>query len=197
MPDSLSRRVLDALVLAAGLLPLLGLAIAFALDQLGANPIEELTHETGELALVFLIASLCVTPARRLFGWQGLTRHRRTLGLFAFLYASLHFGIYLFLDLALDFGAVWEDLRERPYITAGFTAFALMVPLAATSTRGAIRRLGRRWQLLHRLVYVAAVAAIVHLVWLAKGDLREPWVWAAIVAALLGVRLAWRVRKGS
>jgi len=192
----LSRRAQDGLVLALGLLPLAGSIVAAAAGWLGANPVEELTHQTGEAALRLLLLSLCVTPARRIFGWHGLARHRRTLGLFAFFYASLHLGIYVFLDLSLDFTAVAEDLLERPYIAAGFTAFVSMLPLALTSTRAAIRRLGSRWRLLHRLVYPAAVAAVVHRLWLAKADLREPLLYAAILAVLLGVRGAWHLSGG-
>lgn len=183
-----SGRWLRLGVLVTGALPVIVLAVRFVRDDLGANPVETITHETGAWALRFLLACLCVTPLRRLPGMAGLAGQRRALGLIAFFYASLHFATYLALDLDFDLAYLAEDLRERPYITVGFTAFSLLVPLAVTSNRASIRRLGKRWITLHRLVYVAAAAAIVHFFWLVKADLREPAIYAAVFAILIVVR---------
>lgn len=189
------RRLAHSALVAAALTPLLMLVVGAATDGLGANPVEKIAHETGKWTLRLLVLTLCVTPARRVFGWPALAPFRRTLGLLTFAWASLHFATYAVLDLGLELAAVAEDLRERPYIQVGFAAFVLLLPLAATSTRGAIRRLGRRWVKLHRLVYLAAIGGAVHFLWLAKADLREPLVYAAIVTALLGVRLLWAWRR--
>lgn len=155
---------------------------------LGAEPIEEVTHRTGITALVLLLCSLAVTPVRRVTGWNGAVKLRRPLGLFAFFYATLHFLTYLF-DQEFLPEYIVEDVVEHPYVTAGFTAFLLLVPLALTSTQGMIRRLGRRWQKLHRLVYAAAALAVLHFAWLVKKDLTEPLVYAAVLALLLAFRL--------
>ena len=155
---------------------------------LGAEPIEEVTHRTGIAALVLLLCSLAVTPLRRVTGWNRVVKLRRPVGLFAFFYATLHFLTYLF-DQEFLPEYVVEDVVEHPYVTAGFTAFLLLVPLALTSTQGMIRRLGRRWQKLHRLVYVAAALAVLHFLWLVKKDLTEPLVYAAVLAVLLAFRL--------
>jgi sulfoxide reductase heme-binding subunit YedZ len=179
---------------AVALLPAASLGWRLYAERLGANPIETLTHETGQWGLRLLLASLAVTPARRLLGWAWLAPYRRTLGLLAFTYASLHMLMYFAVDLGLDWRAIAEDIAERRYVTAGFAAFACLVPLAVTSTRGWIRRLGRRWTQLHRLVYGAALAAMVHFLWLVKADLREPLLYAAILAVLLGARLAHRLQ---
>ena len=157
-------------------------------DGLGAEPIEEVTHRTGKTALVLLLCSLAVTPLRRLTGWNGAIRFRRLLGLFAFFYACLHFATYLF-DQEFLPEYIVEDVVEHPYVTAGFTALLLLVPLALTSTQGMIRRLGKRWLKLHRLVYVAAALAVLHFVWLVKKDLAEPMVYAAVLSLLLAFRL--------
>ncbi len=157
-------------------------------DGLGAEPIEEVTHRTGKTALVLLLCSLAVTPLRRITGWNGAVRFRRLLGLFAFFYACLHFATYLF-DQELRPAYVVEDVVEHPYVTAGFTAFLLLVPLALTSTQGMIRRLGKRWLKLHRLVYAAAALAVLHFVWLVKKDLTEPMIYAAVLSLLLAFRL--------
>ena len=157
-------------------------------DGLGAEPIEEVTHRTGKTALVLLLCSLAVTPLRRRTGWNGAVRFRRLLGLFAFFYACLHLATYLF-DQEFLPEYIVEDVVEHPYVTAGFTAFLLLVPLALTSTQGMIRRLGKRWLKLHRLVYAAAALAVLHFVWLVKKDLTEPLVYAAVLALLLAFRL--------
>jgi methionine sulfoxide reductase heme-binding subunit len=174
------------------LLPLAWLPWAVATGGLGANPIEAVTHHTGIWALRLLLATLAVTPLRRLTGWHGVIRHRRMLGLFAFFYAALHVTAWVVLDQFFAFGAMWEDLVKRPFITAGMASFLLLVPLAITSTAGWIRRLGgRRWQLLHRLAYVSAAAAVVHFLWLVKSDLTRPLTYAAVLAVLIGIRVGW------
>ena len=188
------RRALRIGALIIGLTPLVGLVIAALSDGLGANPVEEITHVTGKWALRFLVLSLTVTPLRRLTGWRMLTLERRTLGLFAFLYAALPLTTYLTLDLEFDCASLGEDIRKRPYITVGFSTFCLLLTLASTSTRAAARRLGRRWKQLHRLVYLAGIGAVVHFFWLVKADTREPLIYAAIVAMLLSVRLWWALR---
>jgi len=184
-----------ALVIACAA-PLAWLIVRAAGGEL-AEPVEDITHLTGEWALRLLLASLAVTPLRRVFGWRGLAPFRRTLGLLAFGYALLHFATYLALDLGFDFAALAEDVGERLYITAGFAAFLLLLPLAITSTRGWQRRLGRRWLKLHRVVYAAGALAVLHFIWLVKADLRDPLLYAALLAVLLGVRAhhAWRSRR--
>ena len=171
--------------------PIVLLAAAAFADRLGADPIATLTHETGQWALRLLLATLAVTPLRIVSGWSWPLQYRRLLGLWAFGYACLHLSIYL----ALDLGGYWlqivDDIAERPFITVGFLAWLLLVPLAATSTRGMMRRLGRRWLQLHRLAYLAAGLAVLHFLWLVKADLREPLLHAAILAALLLLRLPW------
>ena len=188
------RRALRIGALIIGLTPLVGLVIAALSDGLGANPVEEITHVTGKWALRFLVLSLTVTPLRRLTGWRMLTLERRSLGLFAFLYAALHLTTYLTLDLEFDWASLGEDIRKRPYITVGFSTFCLLLTLASTSTRAAARRLGSRWKQLHRLVYLAGIGAVVHFFWLVKADTREPLIYGAIVAMLLSVRLWWALR---
>jgi sulfoxide reductase heme-binding subunit YedZ len=158
---------------------------------LGANPIEFITHATGDWTLRFLVVTLAVTPLRKLLRLTELVRFRRMLGLFAFSYGCLHFMTYLWLDKFFSWGEIAKDVVKRPFITAGFTAFVLFIPLAVTSTAGWIRRLGgKRWQMLHRLVYVSAVAGVVHYYWLVKSDITRPVFYAAIVALLLAYRAA-------
>jgi sulfoxide reductase heme-binding subunit YedZ len=188
------RRAIHGLVVACGFLPFGILVVGAFGDRLGANPVEAITHTTGEWALRFLVATLAVTPLRRLFSWRFLAPYRRSLGLLCFFYAALHFGTYLILDLGLDPSILLEDVLERPYVSAGFTAFVLLVPLAVTSTRGMARRLGRHWKTLHRLVYLAAVCAVVHFLWLVKADLREPLVYASVLGLLLALRVGWWLR---
>lgn len=188
------------LVFTAALVPA-ALLVAGALGgTLGVNPLEVITHRTGDWALRFLLATLALTPLRALTGWNVFARFRRMLGLFAFFYASLHLLTYLWFDKFFDWQEVLRDIGRRPFVTAGMAAFALLVPLAATSTRGMIRRLGgRRWQALHRLVYVAAVAGVVHYWWLVKADVSSPSRYALALALLLGARgwIAWRRRARS
>jgi sulfoxide reductase heme-binding subunit YedZ len=179
---------------ALGLLPALSLVVRALAGRLGANPIETVTHVTGEWTLRLLLATLAVTPARRLLGWSGLAPYRRTLGLLAFSYACLHFSTWLALDHFFDWRAIVDDVLERPYVTAGFAAFLCLVPLAITSSRAWVRRLGRRWVALHRLVYAAAVLAVVHFLWLVKADVLEPLVYGAVLLGLLALRLSPRAR---
>ena len=156
--------------------------------DLGANPIEEVTHATGDAALIILLITLAVTPLRRLTGWNALIQLRRPFGLFAFFYATLHLATYIVLDQYFAFEYILDDVVERPYITVGSAAFLLLLPLALTSTKGWIRRLGRRWQKLHRLVYASAALALLHYLWLVKADLRRPLVFAGILLLLLALR---------
>jgi sulfoxide reductase heme-binding subunit YedZ len=158
--------------------------------SLGADPVKKLEHECGTWALNFLLITLSVTPLRQLLGLTHLPRLRRMLGLFAFFYAALHFTVYLTLDLELNFGTLFADIAKRPYITIGFTALLMLIPLAVTSTRKMMRRLGRRWQKLHRLIYVIAILGVWHFYWQVKRDVREPLIYAALVAVLLGYRWA-------
>lgn len=163
-------------------------------DRLGANPIEEITHRTGEWALRFLLLTLTVTPVRLAFNAPRLLAFRRMLGLFAFFYASLHLTTYIWLDQFFDLQSMAADILDRPFITLGFAAFAILLPLAVTSTGGMMRRLGQRWQQLHRLVYLAAILAVLHFWLLVKADVREPAIYAAVLTFLLGVRV-WRARR--
>jgi sulfoxide reductase heme-binding subunit YedZ len=192
----LRRTILKAPVFLAGLAPAAWLAWAAWTDALGANPISEITNETGTWTLRCLVLTLAITPLRRVTGWNWLVRYRRTIGLFAFFYASLHFLTYIWLDQFFDFHEIVKDVAKRPFITVGFTAFVLLVPLALTSTRAWIRRLGgRRWQALHRLVYVSASAGVIHYWWLVKADTRRPIRYGIIVGVLLLARVLWALRS--
>lgn len=182
-----------ATVFLTALLPLVKLSIAAYGDDLGANPIEKITHITGYWALTFLLITLVVTPLRRLSGWLWLMRLKRMLGLFAFFYAALHFSTYLVLDQFFDWDAIGKDILKRPYITIGFSAFVLLIPLALTSNDAMIRRLGgKRWLKLHSLIYPCAIAGVVHFCWLVKKDLSRPLIFAAFLGLLLGIRLTYR-----
>ncbi len=186
--------LIKPLVFITCLLPLVfGIWAGFT-DQLGANPIEEITHRTGDWALRLLLITLAVTPARRLFGWSWPLRVRRLLGLFTFFYACLHLLTYFVLDQFFDWDEIFKDIIKRPYITIGFSAFVLLVPLAITSTNAMMRRLGKRWGQLHQLVYVVAVFGILHYLWLVKADYLLPLIHAAILLALLLVRV-WYQRQ--
>lgn len=158
---------------------------------LGADPVAEIEHRLGLWALRLLLVTLAITPLRQVTGWSGALRFRRMLGLYAFAYATLHLSAYLVLDLRGYWTQIFEEIAKRPYITVGFLAWLLLVPLAVTSTQAAMRRLGRNWGKLHRLVYPIAVLAVLHFWWLVKSDIREPALYAGILAALLG----WRVWK--
>jgi len=179
-----------AALLVVGLIPLVSLVLGAAQDELGANPIEFLARATGDWTLRFLMLTLAVTPIRQITGWRVLLRYRRMLGLYTFFYACLHFSIYVFLDLGLEFSAVFADILKRPYITAGFTAFLLLIPLAVTSNRAMIRRLGAgRWRRLHRLVYIIAFLGVLHYWWQVKSDLAQPLIYSLILIILLGYRV--------
>ena len=154
------------------------------------DPIKEITHRTGWWTITLLVVTLAVTPARRLTGWNGLVKYRRMLGLFAFFYACLHFLTYLVLDQFFAWEFILEDVAKRPYITLGFAAFLMLLALAVTSTNGWIRRLGKRWTRLHSLIYVAALAGVVHFLWQVKADVREPTIFGLVIATLLAIRLA-------
>ena len=159
------------------------------IDALGADPVAEVEHRLGLWALRLLLLTLAITPLRQLTGQPVLLRFRRMLGLYAFAYASLHFAAYLALDLRGYWTQVFEEIAKRPYITVGFAAWLLLVPLAVTSTQGWIRRLGRRWGQLHRLFYAIAILAVLHFWWIVKSDYREPLLYAAVLAVLLSWRL--------
>ncbi len=182
------------MVTAAAFSPLCALAARFFRDGLGANPIEEITHWTGAWGLGLLLASLAVTPVRRLTGWSQIAPFRRTLGLVAFAYLVLHFLTFVGLDHFFDWRSIAEDVIERRYVTAGFLGLMCLIPLAATSTRRSMKRLGRRWIQLHRLAYVAAICGVVHFLWQVKADLREPLIFAGILALLLGFRAIFALR---
>ena len=174
-------------------LPLLRLLALGVSGGLGANPIEFITRSTGTWTLVGLLVTLSITPLRRLTGRADLVRFRRMLGLFAFFYACLHFVTYIWLDQFFDAAAIARDIVKRPFITVGFTAFVLLIPLAATSTHAMMHRLGRRWQQLHRLIYPIAMLGVIHFLWLVKKDLTEPLIFGAVLALLLLLRLPWGV----
>ena len=186
--------VFRRLVFAAALVPAAALAYGAFTNNLTANPIEYITHTTGVTALTFLTFSLTVTPLRRLTGRNELVKLRRMLGLFAFFYACLHLSTWVILDWFFDFASMASDVVDRPFITMGMTTFLLLLPLAVTSTAGMIRRLGKRWQRLHRLVYVAGITAVVHFWWVVKADFREPRLWALALCVLLGFRVWWALR---
>jgi sulfoxide reductase heme-binding subunit YedZ len=171
------------------LVPLGQLAYRAYNADLGANPIDTITRFTGSWALIFLLSSLAVTPLRRITGWNELIKFRRMLGLYAFFYALLHFSTFVGLDHFFDLNRIAKDIVKRPYVTAGFTAFVMMIPLALTSTARMIRRLGKRWQQLHRLVYFAAIAGVIHFYWLAKADISRPVQYGIVLTLLLGYRL--------
>ncbi len=189
MLDRLKPRWLQVLTHAAALAPLALLVWDYAQDQLTANPIREVTLRTGKAALVLLVLSLACTPAHTLFGFRRAIKLRRPLGLYAFLYAGLHGLTFVGLDFGFDVGLILEEITERRFVQAGMVTFLLLLPLAVTSTRGWMGRLGKNWRRLHRLVYLAALAAVVHFVWLAKGDIREPLLYGAAVAVLLVARI--------
>ncbi|NOX91045.1 MAG: sulfoxide reductase heme-binding subunit YedZ [Gammaproteobacteria bacterium] len=194
MKPFVNPKFVKPLVFMACLLPLVfGIQAGFT-DQLGANPIEEITHRTGDWTLRLLLITLAATPLRRLFGWGWPLRVRRMLGLFTFFYACLHLLTYLVLDQFFDWEDILKDIIKRPYITIGFGAFVLLVPLAVTSTNAMMRRLGKRWGQLHQLIYVIAVFGILHYLWLVKADYLLPLIHAAILLTLLLVR-AWYQRQ--
>ena len=192
----LSSKWTKAAVFLICLVPLGALVWRLVTNNLGANPVEFIQHATGDWTLRFLIFTLCITPFRKLFKIPDLIRFRRMLGLFAFFYVCLHFLTYLGPDQSFDVAAMWKDVAKRPFITVGFLGFVLLIPLALTSTAGWIRRLGgKRWQMLHRSVYVTAVCGVIHYYWLVKSDVRKPLFYGVLVAILLLWRLGDRFFK--
>jgi len=191
------RFVWKPLVFIACLIPaVLVLTDAFEITgRLGANPIEEIQDRFGNWGLRFILAALTVTPLRQLSGWNWLTRFRRMLGLFAFFYVCTHFLVWLLLDQRLLMSAILEDIVERPFITIGFTALLLLLSMAGTSTLAMRRRLGRRWQQLHNSIYIVGMLGVWHYWWQVKLDVREPLIYASVLAALLGYRLWRKFRK--
>ena len=187
------------LTFAACLIPLGLLTYDILTDRLSANPIEDITHRTGDITLYLLLITLSVTPIRRLTGIGAVVKLRRMLGLFAFFYAALHFSVFMVFDHFFDVMTMIEDVIKRPYITVGFTAFMLLIPLAVTSTKGWVKRIGgRRWNRLHQLVYVAAAGGVLHYLWLVKADLRRPTLFAVALVVLLALRLQprrWRMSR--
>jgi len=171
-------------------IPFVFLAWGLLYNDLGINPVETLQHTTGDWTLRFLIFTLAITPLRKTLKLPELIRFRRMLGLFAFFYVLLHFLTYLGPDQSFNFSGMWDDVAKRKFITVGFAAFVLLIPLAATSTKGMIQRLGgKRWQSLHRLIYVCAILGVIHYYWLVKSDVRKPLIYAFFV----GILLFWRV----
>lgn len=190
-----AKRLVKIVVFVLALLPAAWLLRGLLVGDLGVNPAETIQLQTGRWALKFLLITLAVTPVRRIFHWNVVIQYRRMLGLFAFFYASLHFTSYIVLDQYFDFDGIMADVVKRPFITVGFAAFMLMLPLALTSTKGWIRRLGKRWQTLHRLIYFSAICAVVHFIWKGKVIVGDPVIYAGILTALLGFRLVREVRQ--
>jgi len=197
----LKKRWTKVLVFAAGLAPIFWLCwrarlLGHGNVNLTANPIEYITRYTGDWTIRFLVFTLAVTPLRKVLGLPDLIRFRRMIGLYAFFYGTLHFITYIWLDKFFDLAQMLKDVEKRRFITAGFTAFLLMAPLAVTSTTGWIRRMGgKRWQRLHRLIYVSGIAGVVHYYWLVKSDIRLPAMYGALVGVLLLYRAAVWARK--
>lgn len=184
-------RCIKPVVFMVGLVPLVMLLWRGLVGNLGANPIEEITHWTGDWTLRLLLITLAMTPLRRLSGWTWPVRVRRMIGLFAFFYGTLHLLTYVWLDQFFWWEEIVRDVIERPYITVGFLGYLLLIPLAVTSTNKMMRRLGGDWKRLHRLAYLVPGLGVLHFLWLVKADLREPVLYAGILAVLLGVRGWW------
>ena len=186
---------IKAVVFALCLMPLGHFIYGVVTDSLGANPIEAVTRGLGDWALRLLLVTLAVTPLRRLTGLNWLLRLRRMLGLFTFFYAVLHMLTYVWLDQFFAWGFILKDITKRPFITVGFLSFVLLIPLAVTSTNAMMKRLGRNWTRLHRAVYAIGVLAVLHFWWMVKADIREPALYAGILALLLGLRVVWAARQ--
>lgn len=196
MPSPPQIRALQLALVLLCALPAALLVLGARADSLGANPIETITRSSGDWTLRFLLLTLAVTPLRRLTGLHWLLRFRRTLGLVCFAYACAHFMTYVWLDQFFDLHAIAKDVLKRPFITVGFAAFVLLIPLAATSSNAMVRRLGgRRWLNLHRSIYGIAILAVLHYWWLVKADITQPLIYALILAALLGIRAWWREQE--
>ena len=190
----LIRRVIKPALWILGLAPLLYLLNRIRLGDLGFDPIRTVTHFTGRTAIIILFITLTVTPVRRITGWNSLIKVRRLIGLFAFFYATLHFLIYAVFDRELSLAGLGEDIAKRPWITVGFTVFLILLTLAITSPQAMVRKLGKRWQTLHRLIYVAAGLAVLHFTWAQKKDISLPLAYAAVLALILASRLVVRAR---
>jgi sulfoxide reductase heme-binding subunit YedZ len=194
-PSSTQLKAIKSAIFIVALMPFMRLVMFAVIGNLGANPIEFITRNTGDWTLYFLCITLAVTPLRRITNWNWLIKLRRMLGLFAFFYATLHFTTFLWFDHSFDVEEMWKDVLKRPFITVGFTAFVLLIPLASTSTNAMVRRLGgKRWQWLHRAIYVIAPLGILHFWWMKAGkhDFSQPILFGMIVAALLLLRVYWR-----
>jgi sulfoxide reductase heme-binding subunit YedZ len=193
----LASKYAKAIVFVLGLGPLAAIVWPFWRDYIIPNPLEFIQHATGDWTLRFLLVTLTISPLRKLVRLPELIRFRRMLGLFAFFYACLHFTTYLWFDKVFDVHEIWKDVYKRPFITVGFTAFVLLIPLALTSTAGWIRRLGgRRWRMLHRAIYISAICGVIHYYWLVKSAVIRPLTYAALLALLLGWRVVdWLVRR--
>jgi sulfoxide reductase heme-binding subunit YedZ len=191
-PSPKQLAAIKSLLFVLALLPFARI-VWLIVQQVPVEPVEFVTHGTGDWALYLLCATLAITPLRRLTGWNWLIRLRRMLGLYVFFYALMHFLTFLWANHNFDFGAMWKDVLKRPFITVGFIAFVLLLPLAATSTNAMIKRLGRRWAQLHRLIYLIAPLAILHYWWMKAGkhNFEQPIVWGTVVAVLLGLRVLW------
>ena len=187
--EKLKGRWLQILAHVGALIPLALLIWGYTQNQLTANPIREITLRTGRVALVLLLLSLACTPVYMLFRFKPALKLRRPLGLYAFLYAGLHLLTFVGLDYGFDFSLIVPEVRQKRFVQVGMLAFLLLLPLAITSTRGWIKRLGKNWKRLHRLVYLAAVAVVIHFVWVAKGDIRRPLRYGAVLALLLLIRV--------
>lgn len=195
MSDSSTDKLVKTAVFLILLTPLAIQVYGFFSGSLGANPIEAITRRTGDWALRILLMTLAVSPLARITGWHTLIKYRRMLGLFSFFYVCVHLSLYITLDKFFDFSEILDDVIKRPFITAGFSAFILLIPLALTSTAKMMERLQYRWLLLHRLVYIIAMLATLHFWWMVKADTREPAIYAIILAGLLGFRLFFYVKR--
>jgi len=193
--DSGTEKFLKPVVFLILLVPLAMQVYGFFSGSLGANPIEAATRRVGDWALRILLVTLAISPLVRITGWNTLVKYRRMLGLFSFFYACVHLTLYVTLDKFFDFGEILDDIIKRPFITAGFSAFILLIPLAVTSTARMVERLQYRWLLLHRLIYVIAMLAVLHCWWMWKADTREPAIYAVILAGLLGFRLFFYLKR--
>ena len=192
-PTAVSRIKVALFLLA--LLPLLRLVYLGVMDGLGANPIEFVIRSNGTWALTFLLITLCITPLRKLTGAAWIVQLRRMVGLYAFFYAFLHMACYVWLDQWFDWTAISKDIVKHPFILAGFTAFILLIPLAATSTNAMMKRLKRNWQKLHYLVYPIAMLGVLHYFWLVKKDITQPVIYTVVLTVLLGIRVVWKLRQ--
>ena len=190
------KRLSKPIIFITCLIPLLILVMKGFMGRLSANPLDDITDTTGDWTLRFVVLTLAITPIRKLFHWNALVRYRRMIGLYAFFYGSLHFLTFVVFDHFFNIAEILSDVAKRPFITVGFTAFVIMIPLAITSTNRWVQRLGgKRWQRIHRLIYLTAIGGVIHYLWLVKADIRRPLIYGGIVALLLGYRLFEFARK--